>query len=951
MLFYITLALIRRADVSRQPEDVRRSITYLRYLRGQPLETFNVPPQTVSGLLVGALGIQVEMRLGDVRQDIEEMAVLCHELLKSDMPTTFVAGFFMRLVRAVIAPYGKLSQRQEPYDKVIGCLREANVRLRPMADSHGISVALALSLYNRFRIAYSNNDYEEGVTILDKVICGSGNRPTQAALILVATFARTRYNIFGKPEYLQEAINRTRTLLGEAFREDTLRPSAMYRRALLQAQEYHFDDSGVASGVQEEHLRNSGGFDSDNPSFQDLTASLTELNADNQDKHLAAIHSIDRITDGAEVEEAIKYFRRLLASSHHGSDFAHVARLALGELFRRAFSCTNEIEYLNEAISIHRDNLDTQGVFGLPVHANFHLIRELIKSLSIRFNLRHRSLRREDFDETMQLYPVAVNDEYARIPDRFLLSCDWARTARIHGHSSTSAAYECAISLMQDTLTLAPTLDIQHSLLVHVTKRDRYEDLSLDHASFYVSTGQLPRAIETLERGRALIWSEMRGLRTSIDQIRATDSHLAEEFAEVNRKLEMLTFDIPANSSDDGRDDGSVKMDPFGHLVVQQRKLVNDRSKLISQIQALLGFETFLKPSSFDKLHYAAARGPVIIINHCSWRSDILILLHNSPHPSLIPTPDDFYDRSNNLRDRLLGARKEGLDSDQYEDALTSVLKELYELVGRPVIQRLNELGVPEQSRVWWCPTSVFCSLPLHAMGPILPKTDPAQYFLDLYIPSYTTTLSTLIESNNPGSLTLDKPSILLVSQPDTLPGTRGEMRVVKATNTQVTALVSAKATPTTVLEGLRDHRFAHFVCHGTLEAGKPFGASFELYEGERLSSHDIVQSRLHEAEFAFLSACHTAELTEDSIADEALHLAAAMQYCGFRSVVGTMWAMLDEDGRELAKNFYAQVFSVEGEGVRYYERTAEALRDAVKFLRGKKGTLERWVNFVHFGA
>ena len=39
------------------------------------------------------------------------------------------------------------------------------------------------------------------------------------------------------------------------------------------------------------------------------------------------------------------------------------------------------------------------------------------------------------------------------------------------------------------------------------------------------------------------------------------------------------------------------------------------------------------------------------------------------------------------------------------------------------------------------------------------------------------------------------------------------------------------------------------------------------------------------------LVSCHTAELTEDSIADEGLDFAAAMQYCGFRSVIRTMWA------------------------------------------------------------
>ena len=43
-------------------------------------------------------------------------------------------------------------------------------------------------------------------------------------------------------------------------------------------------------------------------------------------------------------------------------------------------------------------------------------------------------------------------------------------------------------------------------------------------------------------------------------------------------------------------------------------------------------------------------------------------------------------------------------------------------------------------------------------------------------------------------------------------------------------------------------------------------------------------------------------ELTEESIADEVIHhLAAAIQFCGFRSVVETMWAMADIDGRDLA--------------------------------------------------
>ena len=242
-------------------------------------------------------------------------------------------------------------------------------------------------------------------------------------------------------------------------------------------------------------------------------------------------------------------------------------------------------------------------------------------------------------------------------------------------------------------------------------------------------------------------------------------------------------------------------------------------------------------------------------------------------------------------------------------------------------------------------------------MGPIPSGDGEKRYFLDLYICSYTPTLSALIQSHNReiASQTPDRPSLLLVAQPDSsLPTVRGEIKVVQAMDINVTSLISEAAIPAAVIEGFQRHHFIHFACHGTLEEGKPFEAGFGLHDNERLTLLEIVCSHIPTAEFAFLSACHTAEVTQGSIVDEGLHLAAAVQYCGFRSVVGTMWAMADVDGEDLAKHFYKSMFrkGQKGEGVQYYEKSAEALRDAVKKLRRKRGiTLERWVNFVHYGA
>jgi CHAT domain-containing protein len=75
------------------------------------------------------------------------------------------------------------------------------------------------------------------------------------------------------------------------------------------------------------------------------------------------------------------------------------------------------------------------------------------------------------------------------------------------------------------------------------------------------------------------------------------------------------------------------------------------------------------------------------------------------------------------------------------------------------------------------------------------------------------------------------------------------------------------------------------------------------------------------------------------------------MQFSGFRSVIGTMWAMADEDGQELSEHFYGKMFAA-GMHCASYEKSARVLRYATQRLRTKKGiSLERWVNFVHYGA
>jgi CHAT domain-containing protein len=113
------------------------------------------------------------------------------------------------------------------------------------------------------------------------------------------------------------------------------------------------------------------------------------------------------------------------------------------------------------------------------------------------------------------------------------------------------------------------------------------------------------------------------------------------------------------------------------------------------------------------------------------------------------------------------------------------------------------------------------------------------------------------------------------------------------------------------------------------------------------LTITDIIRPRLQQPEFAFLSACHTTVGYESS-PDEAIHLAAAMQFSGFRSVIGSMWSVDDEVVGQVVSAFYDEMF--DGSGRLDCTRAAVALHKAMKKL-GNKIPLEQQIVFVHIGV
>ncbi|KAH7917239.1 hypothetical protein BV22DRAFT_1135570 [Leucogyrophana mollusca] len=98
----------------------------------------------------------------------------------------------------------------------------------------------------------------------------------------------------------------------------------------------------------------------------------------------------------------------------------------------------------------------------------------------------------------------------------------------------------------------------------------------------------------------------------------------------------------------------------------------------------------------------------------------------------------------------------------------------------------------------------------------------------------------------------------------------------------------------------------------------------------------DIIRADIPHPEFAFLSACHTA-VGDAKTPDEVIHLAAGMQFAGFKSVIGTMWAVDDEIAHHMVSAFYKNMF----EHGMDYTKAAASLNIAMRTVDKKQHRIQ----------
>lgn len=203
--------------------------------------------------------------------------------------------------------------------------------------------------------------------------------------------------------------------------------------------------------------------------------------------------------------------------------------------------------------------------------------------------------------------------------------------------------------------------------------------------------------------------------------------------------------------------------------------------------------------------------------------------------------------------------------------------------------------------RLHWCPTGDFACMPLHAATGDLLHFGARSSCSDYFVSSYTPTLTALIAARRSlrrVDLAGCRSLLVAKSMPvgmgvllDAAAEIQSAARILSVTSPKVLDdSGSHESFPTVhaVLDYLPQASLFHLACHGVHEPANPLQSGFILHDG-RLTLEKLMTLNLPTAVLAFLSACDTAK-SDEAQPDQAVHLASAMLFVGFQSVIATMW-------------------------------------------------------------
>ncbi|KAG1767652.1 CHAT domain-containing protein [Suillus occidentalis] len=793
---------------------------------------------------------------------------------------------------------------------------------------------LAILLSTRFDHRGNAQDLDEAIALQREALAlrPVGHTDRSSSLNNLADQLSTRFDHRSNAQDLDEAIALQREALASYPVGHILQSSSLNNLAVLLST--RFDHRGNAQDLDEAIALQREAL-----VLHPVGHTLRSSSMDN----LAVLLStrFDHRGNAQDLEESIALHREALALCPVGHTDWSMSLNNLANQLSTRFDHGGTIEDLNES----RENL----------HCALNLLTQhdprrlkVHTSLATVYLSLHRSGLHvtgspcEDTDSlnvAMHNFQAAANFVPGGLLFRLRASLSWVHHADKHRHGTELEAYGTSMQLMDAYMSATASVSSRHSAL-----KDFPSTLAVDAASCALRSGDVCRAVELLEQGRTIIWTQMTRLRTPLDSLQTHNDHAAA-LVKRFRNLSSLLDKPPAIHAD-----GTPSVDVEA-AATRYRRLVENWNGVVEEIRTIEGFSRFLLPPMFTDLQEAARDGPIIMLIASKSSCDAIIIKHTQP-PTSIQLPTDFEKLTT-----LVHAFREAIGKDASpkgnQTALIKALRTLWGDVVRPVAENLGGFA-RRGSRIWWCPTLLFNFLPLHAAGEYRAN---GKSLSQQYVSSYTPSLTALMRARRSHERSPSVPFAAIgqnfpAGASFTLECVESELDLVQSLlppppTVSFTKITSVDATKSRALHALQDNTWLHFSCHGTQNFDDPFKSAF-LMRDQPLSLLDITQMDLSLHQFAFLSACETA-VGDFATPDEVIHLAAALQFAGVKSVIGTLWKVTDSTVQLLVKAFYKNLC---GDGKMNSRRAAQALHQAVHSLaRDKDMPLDQRIVFMHIGA
>jgi tetratricopeptide (TPR) repeat protein len=345
-------------------------------------------------------------------------------------------------------------------------------------------------------------------------------------------------------------------------------------------------------------------------------------------RYQAAGHIVD-------LDRAVELVPIVLAARDKKDAYASMHLHDAGNTFLSRFEVTGALEDLDRATEFFSDSVEQCNG---NVYESHERLLAYAKALRVRYEVLHE---KESMTKALQLYELTINSLPDTHPDRAQALCGLTRAQlceKLNQHDTAEALNTLLVILnnrycpahrrlkdVSDALTHMTThmrsLEHENALLlctvystaigllpqvasfgleprVRLSVLAGAGALTTQGAIHAISFSQFGLALEMLEAGRTVFWTQGLHLRRSFEDLPRA----------ISDRLTKITYAI-ARPMPDGLDEPTIDRE-----LAHRRQLGDEFKSMLNAARLIPGFESLLLNASFKSIAQAAARHPIVVL-------------------------------------------------------------------------------------------------------------------------------------------------------------------------------------------------------------------------------------------------------------------------------------------------------------------------------------------------